>query len=55
MIRRSMTHTYVTLGISEAAFEEIKQKLLAAGYSHVLSSDGTEIDMSGIGLVREEE
>lgn len=47
------THTYVTLDVSTAAYEEIKKKLLAAGYDHAINSDG-EIDMQGIALVEEE-
>lgn len=46
------THTYVTLEVSESAYEEVKQKLLAAECGHCLNSDG-EIDMTGIALVTE--
>lgn len=48
------THTYVTLKISREAFEEIKQKLLAAAYGHVFNADKSEIDMSGIAVKAEE-
>ena len=49
------THTYVTLGISKAAFDEIKTKLLAADYGHCFNRDGTEIDMTGIAVTEEDE
>ena len=53
MIRQ--THTFATLAVSKAAYEEIKQKLLAAGYQHaIFESDNQEvIDMHGIALVVE--
>ena len=57
-MRLRTTHTFVTLEISEAAYKEIKQKLLAASYNHVFiyDYDGTEkIDMAGIGLTKEKE
>lgn len=44
------THTYVELEISEGAFEEIKQKLEAAGYQHTFMEDGAVIDMHGIAV-----
>jgi hypothetical protein len=47
MILRS-THTLAILNISAEAYEEIKNKLLVAGYDHVF--DGPTIDMHGIGL-----
>lgn len=53
------THTFVTLSISPEAYEEIKQKLLAAGYNHVFiydrNNDDERIDMQGIGLIEEKE
>lgn len=49
----NVTHTYVLLGISRQAYEEIANKLRDAGYEHVFSAGG-EIDMHGIGLVAEE-
>jgi hypothetical protein len=48
------THTYVTLDVSAAAFEEIKKKLLAAGYDHVFDNNGKTIDMAGIALEQED-
>ena len=42
------THTVATMEISRAAYDEITQKLRAAGYDHVF--DGELIDMTGIGL-----
>lgn len=49
------THTYVTIEVSQAAFDEIKSKMEAADYQHALHQDGSEItiDMHGIGLTRE--
>ena len=43
------THTYVTLLVSEAAYDEIARKLRAAGYNHVFMDDGA-IDMYGIAI-----
>jgi hypothetical protein len=48
----SMTYTYVTLAVSEAAYEEIKAKLIAADYGHTIN-EKSEIDMHGIALVME--
>lgn len=51
------THTYVTLAVSPAAFEEIREKLQAAGYGdqfHSDREDGLVIDMHGLALVRED-
>lgn len=58
MPRLRSTHTFVTLVISPEAYEEIKQKLLAAGYNHSFVYDFNDeetIDMHGIGLVEEKE
>lgn len=47
------THTYVVMELSEGAYEEIKQKMLAAGYGHVFHTDsqhGEVIDMHGIAV-----
>jgi hypothetical protein len=52
------THTFVTLAISQEAYKEIKEKLLAAGYNHVFVYDFNDeetIDMQGIGLTEERE
>lgn len=43
-----MTYTYVTLGISRAAYDEIAGKLKAAKYNHLFK--GETIDMHGIAL-----
>lgn len=48
------THTFVTLPISPAAFDEIKGRLAAAGYEHTFV-DGETIDMAGIALEKESE
>lgn len=42
------THTYAVLEISRAAYDEIHQKLDAAGYQHTF--DGDVIDMHGIAV-----
>lgn len=47
------THTYVTLEISGAAYEEIARKLREAGYDHCFNDEG-EIDMHGLALVMRE-
>ncbi len=49
-----MTYTYVTLEVSHAAYQEIKDKLEKAGYSDQFhdnrDGDGVVIDMHGIAL-----
>jgi hypothetical protein len=49
-----VTHTYAVLEISSAAYEEIKEKLKAAGYQHAFQSSG-EIDMHGIAVAAKAE
>lgn len=53
-----ITHTYVTMDVSKQACDEIKRKLLAAGYDHAVHvrNHGEEIllDMQGIALTNEE-
>jgi hypothetical protein len=44
-----MTHTFAELEISQPAWNEIAQKLRAAGYDHAFVDEKT-IDMHGIGL-----
>lgn len=50
------TYTFTTLEISREAYDEIRAKLVEAGYQHTLreeDSDGAElIDMHGIALKR---
>lgn len=43
-----MTYTYAILEISDAAYQEIKQKLTDAGYEHAFHED--VIDMHGIAV-----
>jgi hypothetical protein len=43
------THTYVTLPLSRAAFDEIATKLRAAGYHEAF--DGDVIDLHGLAAV----
>lgn len=55
-----MTHTYATMDVSPATFDEIRSKLDAAGYGDQIERSGihsTEdlIDMHGIALVRQAE
>lgn len=52
--RLRQTHTYVVLGISQSAFDEIKGKLEAAEYQHTFMKGGAEIDMHGIAVKAEE-
>lgn len=53
------TYTYAILEVSHAAYQEIKDKLAAAGYSDQFHDDGDEdgvvIDMHGIALKDEGE
>ena len=48
-----MSHTYALLEVSAAAYDEIKQKLIDAGYRSAIN-EAAEIDMHGIALVRNE-
>lgn len=55
-----MTHTYAKLALTEAAYDEIKQKLEKAGYADqfIYNPDGPAcpiIDMHGIAVVQEVE
>ena len=49
-----MTYTHVTMDVSHAAYAEIMDKLVAAGYEHAIhntrSDDGVVLDMHGIAL-----
>ncbi len=47
---RTATRTFTTLPVSPAAYEEIRTKLLAAGYPQTARRDGA-IDMHGIAVV----
>jgi hypothetical protein len=47
-----VTYTVATLEVSERVYNEIAEKLRAAGYDHAFDADGM-IDMTHIGLVRE--
>ena len=51
------THTYATMDVSKATFEEIRSKLMAAGYDHAEQrNDGVVmLDMHGIALTKEAE
>lgn len=57
-MRRALgsTYTFATLEVSAEAYDEIKRKLLDAGYQHQIvesdSREGDVVDMHGIGLVR---
>ena len=57
-MRLRTTHTVVILAVSQATYEEIKQKLLAAGYDHAFINNRYEdeiMDMTGIGLTLDDE
>lgn len=45
-----MTHTFARLEVSPELFDEVAEKLRAAGYHHAFVDEA--IDMHGIGLVR---
>lgn len=49
------THTFSILEISQAAYEEIKAKLIEAGYQHAILEEGGQevIDLHGIAIKRE--
>lgn len=46
------THTHVELEVTGALYDEVREKLEAAGYEHAFGRDG-EIDMHGIALIRQ--
>ena len=52
-----MSRTYVILNLSQAAWDEIAEKLSAAGYSHAFHqrTDGVVIDMHGLAVQAEKE
>jgi hypothetical protein len=45
-----MTYTVATMEVTQPTYDEIKDKLLAAGYQHAIDSGGM-LDMTHIGLV----
>ena len=47
------THTYVKLPVSQETFDEIRNKLLDAGYGEFLSLDDESIDMHGLAIIVE--
>lgn len=51
-----MTHTYAVLDVSPKTYQEIRKKLLDAGYQHAIHGDeaGEVIDMVGIAISEEE-
>ena len=51
-----MSHTYAIVPVSQATFDEIKAKLLGAGYEDQLHEDpeGLILDMHGLALQVEE-
>lgn len=50
-----MCHTYVILRLSQTSWDEIADKLCAAGYGHAFHAerDGVVIDMHGIAVQAE--
>src|SRR5262245_44629824 len=50
------THTYSILEISRSAYDEIKDKLIEAGYQHAVMKEGERevIDMHGIAIAQED-
>jgi hypothetical protein len=46
------THTYVVMEVSQPVYDEVRHRMMEAGYQHALhSGDGAEvIDMHGIAL-----
>lgn len=48
-----MTHTYAIMEVSQKAYDEIRGKLEAAGYSDQIDQDGS-LDMHGIALAVED-
>jgi hypothetical protein len=53
MITRTHTYTYAVLEVDAATYDDIKRRLLAAGYEHAIGNDADHvetIDMHGIAL-----
>lgn len=52
-----MTYTFATLDVSESTYNEIRAKLVDAGYEHAILADGDDelIDMKGIALAKPSE
>jgi hypothetical protein len=51
-----VTYTFATLEVSKAAYDEIRAKLIEAGYDHAIRQDRGDVetvDMNGIALVRD--
>ena len=52
------THTVVTLDLSNASYDEIRSRLIDAGYEHCFTHQdhpGEMIDLTGIAIVRKEQ
>lgn len=47
------SYTYVTMALSPEAYQEIRGKMLAAGYQHAIDRDGA-VDMHGIAVIEDE-
>ena len=47
------THTFALMEVSPSTFEEVREKLAAAGYDHALISEGGKLhlDMQGVAFV----
>lgn len=44
------THTYAVMEVLSPTYEEVRTKLLAAGYKHAVDDDQMHLDMHGIAL-----
>jgi hypothetical protein len=52
-VNMRQTHTFVTLDLSEATFNEIKERFEEVGYDQAFLDDGL-IDMNGIAVRQSE-
>lgn len=50
LLHLRQTHTFVTLPLTQRAYNEIKRKLKIAKYEHCFLEDGA-IDMQGIAVI----
>lgn len=50
---RTHTYTYAIMDVSESAYEEIRSKLIKAGYADQIDGDGN-LDMRGIALAKKD-
>lgn len=48
------THTYAIMEVTSPVYEEVRTKLLTAGYKHAVDDDAMHLDMHGVALAPSE-